>query len=76
MNKAIYEITHLESKVSSFSIVSSKKDAGKTEISLKLFEKLKKKNKVCLIDLDYRKKVSQKLFSMKKLLRILMNLIN
>lgn len=56
LNKTIYEITHNEYKGNSFSIVSSRKDAGKSEISVKLFNKLKEKYKVCLIDLDYRKK--------------------
>ncbi len=56
LNKTIYEITHSSKKGNSYSVVSSKKGAGKTEISKRLFNKLKVKNKVCLLDLDYRKK--------------------
>ena len=56
LNKTVYELTHSEDHSRSFTIVSSRKDAGKTEISTRLFNKLKEKHKVCLIDLDYRKK--------------------
>lgn len=56
LNKTIYEITHSENKGKTYSIVSSKKGAGKTEISKKIFNKLKLKFKVCLLDLDYRKR--------------------
>jgi len=56
LNKAVYEISHSDNLKNSFSIVSSRKDAGKSEVSKRLFNKLKEKNKVCLIDLDYRKK--------------------
>ena len=56
LNKTVYEITHSQDLENSFSIVSSRKDAGKSEISKRLFNKLKDKYKVCLIDLDYRKK--------------------
>ena len=56
LNKTIYEITHSEDKENTYSIVSSRKDAGKSEISKRLFNKLKVKHKVCLMDLDYRKK--------------------
>ncbi len=56
LNKTIYEITHSEDKEKTYSIVSSRKDAGKSEISKRLFNKLKDKYKVCLLDLDYRKK--------------------
>ncbi len=56
LNKTIYEITHSDFKDNSFSIVSTRKDAGKTEISKRLFNKLKLNHKVCLLDLDYRKK--------------------
>lgn len=56
LNKTIYEITHSEDKENTYSIVSSRKDAGKSEISKRLFNKLKDKHKVCLMDLDYRKK--------------------
>ncbi|MDC3019214.1 hypothetical protein OA081_01870 [Gammaproteobacteria bacterium] len=56
LNKTIYEITHSNYKDNTFSIVSSRKGAGKTEISKRLFNKLKVKYKVCLLDLDYRKK--------------------
>lgn len=55
LNKTVYEITHDEEEGSSYSIVSSRKGAGKTELSFRLYEKLKKKYKVCLLDLDYRK---------------------
>ncbi len=54
INKTAYEITHnMQEKY--HSIVSSRKGEGKTEIVTRLFNKLKQKNKVCLIDLDYRK---------------------
>ena len=56
LNKTVYEITHSQDLENSFSVVSSRKDAGKSEISKRLFNKLKDKYKVCLIDLDYRKK--------------------
>ncbi len=56
LNKTIYEITHSTDHAKKISIVSSIKDAGKTEISKRLFEKLRLKYKVCLLDLDYRKK--------------------
>jgi tyrosine-protein kinase Etk/Wzc len=56
LNKTIYEITHSEDKEKTYSIVSSRKNAGKSEISKRIFNKLKDKYKVCLIDLDYRKK--------------------
>lgn len=56
LNKTIYEITHSDFKDNTFSIVSTRKDAGKTEISKRLFNKLKSNYKVCLLDLDYRKK--------------------
>ena len=56
LNKVIYEITHTKDTFKSIAIVGSRKDVGKTEISKQLFNKLKVKNKVCLIDLDYRKR--------------------
>ncbi len=56
MNKFIYELTHFESDKRSLAIVGSRKDVGKTEISHRIFDKLKTKYKVCLLDLDYRKK--------------------
>ena len=56
INKTVYEITHNEQGSKSYSIISSRKGEGKTEIVSRLFNKLKLKNKVCLIDLDYRKK--------------------
>ena len=56
LNKTVFEITHSFSDYKTFSIVSSRKDVGKTEIAKRLFNKLQKKYKVCLIDLDYRKK--------------------
>ncbi len=55
-NKTIYEITHDNNIGNSFSIISSRKGEGKTEISSRLFNKLKQKHKVCLMDLDFRKK--------------------
>ena len=56
LNKTVYELSHSDEDFSSIEIVSSRKDAGKTEISKRLFNKLKIKHKVCLLDLDYRKK--------------------
>ncbi len=56
LNKTVFEITHSLSDYKTFSIVSSRKDVGKTEIAKRLFNKLQTKYKVCLIDLDYRKK--------------------
>ena len=56
LNKTVYELSHLENNTNSFSVVSSRKDAGKSEISKRLFNKLKQRSRVCLIDLDYRKK--------------------
>tara|TARA_B100002019_G_scaffold121223_1_gene104184 strand:+ start:4852 stop:6759 length:1908 start_codon:yes stop_codon:yes gene_type:complete len=56
LNKTVYEITHNQEDIKSYSIISSRKGEGKTEIASQLFNKLKQKNKVCLIDLDYRKK--------------------
>tara|TARA_B100000242_G_scaffold61835_1_gene37394 strand:- start:1624 stop:3531 length:1908 start_codon:yes stop_codon:yes gene_type:complete len=56
LNKTIYEITHTEDFGKSICVISSNKGAGKTEISRRLFEKLKNNYKTCLIDLDYRKK--------------------
>ena len=56
LNKTVYEITHNEDNIKSYSIISSRKGEGKTEIASLLFNKLKLKHKVCLVDLDYRKK--------------------
>ena len=56
LNKTIYEITHSAEDFKSIAIVGSNKDVGKTEIAKKIFDKLKLRNKVCLLDLDYRKK--------------------
>ncbi len=56
INKAVYKITHSINDSKSIAIVSSGKDAGKTEISKKFFEKIRMKHKVCLLDLDFRKK--------------------
>ncbi|MFL2731920.1 MAG: exopolysaccharide transport family protein [Gammaproteobacteria bacterium] len=55
LNKTIYEITHSD-EFKSLAIVSSRKGAGKTEVSKRIFNKLSMKYKVCLLDLDYRKK--------------------
>ena len=55
LNKSVYKITHSEDKIQSISVVGSRKDVGKTEVSKRLFEKLKANHKVCLLDLDYRK---------------------
>ena len=56
MNKTIYEITHSEEEGNAISVVSSLKGVGKSDISRRIYEKLNLKYKVCLIDLDYRKK--------------------
>ncbi len=57
LNKTIFEIVHSDQSFKSISIVSSRKDVGKTEVVKRLFNKLRDKSvKVCLIDLDYRKK--------------------
>lgn len=56
INKIVYKITHSIDESKSIAIVSSGKDAGKTEISRKIFEKIKLRHKVCLLDLDFRKK--------------------
>ena len=57
MNKFIYELTHnLKNDQKYIAVLGSRKDVGKTEISLRMFNKLKLKHKTCLIDLDYRKK--------------------
>ena len=56
LNKTVYEITHNEEDIKSYSIISSRKGEGKTEIASQLFNKLKQKNKVCLVDLKYKKK--------------------
>ncbi len=56
LNRTVYEITHNEKINKSYSIISSRKGEGKTEIASLLFNKLKLKYKVCLVDLDYRKK--------------------
>ena len=56
INKTIFEITHLEDSINSFAIIGSRKDVGKSEISKRLFNKLKERHKVCILDLDYRKK--------------------
>ena len=58
INKTVYEITHSDNdnEHNSYSIIGSRKDVGKSEISKRLFNKLKERYKVCLIDLDYRKK--------------------
>ena len=58
INKTVYEITHSDNdnEHNSYAIIGSRKDVGKSEISKRLFNKLKDRYKVCLIDLDYRKK--------------------
>ena len=56
LNKTVYEITHSEKEMKSIAIIGSRKGVGKTEIAKRLFNKLKARHKVCLIDLDYRKK--------------------
>ncbi len=56
LNKTIYEILHSGEDFSSISIVSSKKNVGKTEIAYRLYEKLSLTDKkVCILDLDLRK---------------------
>ena len=67
MNKTVYEITHSEQKIKSIAIISSRKDAGKTEISKRLFNKLIINNKVCLFDLDFRKRFNKRIFRWKRL---------
>mgnify|MGYP001315173561 CR=1 FL=1 len=56
INKTIYEITHSIDEFSSFSVIGSRKDVGKSEVSKRIFNKLKERHKTCLLDLDYRKK--------------------
>ncbi len=57
LNKTIFEIVHSDDNFQSIAIVSSRKDVGKTEVSKRIFNKLREKNlRVCLLDLDYRKK--------------------
>ena len=56
INKTIYEITNSPKKFNSISIIGSRKDVGKSEVSKRIFNKLKERHKVCLLDLDYRKK--------------------
>jgi hypothetical protein len=57
LNKAIFEVVHSDEDFKTIAVVSSRKDVGKTEVAKRLFNKLReKKLKVCLIDLDYRKK--------------------
>ena len=63
LNKSIYKITHSEEKIKNICVVSSRKNVGKTQISNKIFQKLKVNNKVCLIDLDYRKKGLTQIFN-------------
>ncbi len=55
LNKTVYELANSFDE-NTFLVVSSRKDAGKSEISKNLFNKLKDRHKVCLMDLDYRKK--------------------
>ena len=56
LNKTVYEMLHSELSYKAVCIVGSRKDVGKTEISKRIFNKLKSNHKVCLLDLDYRKK--------------------
>ncbi len=65
LNKSIFEIVHSDEDFKSIAIVSSRKDVGKTEVVKRLFNKLREKElKVCLIDLDYRKKgLTKELFN-------------
>ena len=56
LNKTVYEITHSKEDFSSICLLGSRKNVGKTEISLRLFQKLREKGlKACLLDLDFRK---------------------
>ncbi len=66
LNKTIYDITNADIPGNSYSVVSSRKGAGKTEISRSIFDKLRKKHRTCLIDLDYRKKGLTKEFNISK----------
>ena len=50
-----YELIHLEDEKRSIAVVGSRKDVGKTEISLRMFEKLRSKYKTYRFGL--RKKV-------------------
>ena len=70
MNKTIYEITHSKLKGNSIAIVSSVKGAGKTELSERIYEKMKSRYKVCLLDLDYRKTKTKDESEDKKVLTI------
>ncbi len=63
LNKTIYEITHSQENIKSIAVISSRKDAGKTELSKRLFNKLFLRHKVCLFDFDYRKKGLTKEFA-------------
>ena len=56
LNRTIYDMTHNTNEGNSFSIISSRKGEGKTELAARIFNKLKINYKVCLVDLDYRKK--------------------
>ena len=57
MNKVTYHLINSKDEFSSISIVGSRKGVGKTEVSEQLFYKLTELGeKVCLLDLDYRKK--------------------
>ena len=56
LNKTIYEILHSDDDFSSFCIVSTKKNVGKTEVAFQIYSKLAANGKkVCLLDLDLRK---------------------
>ena len=63
LNKTIYEIIHSQKDIKSIAVISSRKDAGKTEISKRLFNKLFLRHKVCLFDFDFRKKGLTKEFA-------------
>ena len=57
MNKVTYQLIKSKEEFSSIAIVGSRKGVGKTEVSEQLFYKLTELGKkVCLLDLDYRKK--------------------
>jgi tyrosine-protein kinase Etk/Wzc len=64
LNKCSYELLNRYEKKTSFMVTSSRRNVGKTEVSKRLFEKLiDMDEKVCLLDLDYRKaELSKRLY--------------
>ncbi len=68
LNKCCYELLNRFEKNTSFMVTSSRRNVGKTEVSKRLYEKLSDMGeKVCLLDLDYRKaELSKRLYSDKE----------